>query len=172
MRPAAPYLKMSLAACYAVSLFILGSPAPVHADCDCGPDFCQNDSRYLAKIAAKKKTLAQKGFSNDLIGLLDQDGHCLAAVEQAPDTFFIKRRLGGGWDTRDLNTEREKYAKDDVLSGVADAYYKFNTNHALACCGEPKYDKRSDWNSALDMNMRLVLVCRKDGSSVSCHPGQ
>jgi hypothetical protein len=136
--------------------------------CKCGPDYCLKDPRFPALLNAKKKRLRAAGFGDDLIALLDQDGACVAAVEKAPDTFFIKRKISGGWDTRELNAERERYAREDIISGAADAYYKFNTNHAQDCCGQPKFDKRPDFDTNLDLNLGLAIVCRKSGSSVSC----
>ena len=118
--------------------------------CDCGPDYCLGNSRYSVELEAKKTALKNKGFSSDLIALLDRDGHCVAAVEQAPATFSIKRQVSGTWTTEELNDEREQYAKADIINGVATAYYKFNVSRALACCGEPKYDQRPDWNDDLD----------------------
>jgi hypothetical protein len=149
------------------AIFILQSTR-VGADCSCGPDWCLNDPRFPPKLAAKKQALRKAGFSDDLISLLDRDGQCVAAVEQGPDTFFIKRRIGQGWDTRELNAEREEAAKADVLNGTVEAYYKFNTNRAFACCGQPAYNKRSDWNEKLDLNMSLAIVCKKSEDHVAC----
>jgi hypothetical protein len=136
--------------------------------CSCGPDYCLNDPRFPPKLNAKKQRLRNAGFSADLVALLDRDGACVAAVDNGPDTFFIKTRIPGGWDTRELNEEREGYAKSDLLSGKTDAYYKFNTNRAQDCCGQPRYNQRDDYDSSLDLNLRLAIVCRKPGSSVSC----
>lgn len=58
------------------------------------------------------------------------------------------------------------------MSGATAAYYKFNTNHALACCGQPKFDKRPDWDSALDLNLSLAIICRKSGGVVICQRAQ
>ncbi len=142
------------------------------SDCSCGPDWCLNDPRFPTKLAAKKQKMRDAGFSDDLVSLLDRDGPCVAAVDQGPDTFFIKHRVGQGWDTRELNTEREEAAKAEVLNGTAEAYYKFNTNRAFSCCGQPAYNKRSDWNEGLDLNMSLAIVCKKSGDHVSCDFGK
>jgi hypothetical protein len=136
--------------------------------CTCGPDYCLNDPRYPKLLAPKKDRLRKAGFTEDLIALLDRDGQCVAAVTQGPDTFFIKRKDNGVWDVRELNAEREGYAKADILAGKTTEYYKYNTNRALACCGEVTYDQRPDWNAALDMNLNLVIVCRKSGNAVVC----
>jgi hypothetical protein len=119
-------------------------------------------------LKAKKQRLRAAGFNDDLIALLDRDGACVAAVQNGPDTFFIKRMIGGGWDTRELNAEREDYARADLLSGTTGAYYKFNTSRAQDCCGQPKFDKRPDWDSSLELNLSLVIICKKSGSKVVC----
>lgn len=154
----------------AMSVCISGSPPTSRAQdlCKCGPDYCLKDPRFPPLLEAKKKRLRAAGFSNDLLGLLDREGSCVAAIRNGPDTFFIKRQINGVWDTRELNTEREKYARADLLSGATSAYYKFNTNHAQECCGQPKFDKRSDWDGSLDLNLSLAIVCRKAGSNVEC----
>lgn len=152
-----------------VTLFCLAPANFVRAyDCACGPDYCLNDPHFPPKLAQKKQRLRAAGFDEDLIALLDRDGACVAAVDNGPDTFFIKRKINGVWDTRELNSEREGYARADLLSGAATEYYKFNTNRALACCGQPKYDQRPDWNANLDLNLGLAIVCRKSGASVAC----
>jgi hypothetical protein len=156
-----------------VALMSTGVPSNTCAQnssglCSCGPDYCLNDPRFPLKLNAKKQRLRKAGFSANLIALLDGDGACVAAVDNGPDTFFIKTQIRGGWDTRELNVEREGYAKSDLLSGKTDAYYEFNTNRAQDCCGQPKYNQRDDYDSSLDLNLRLATVCRKSGSGVSC----
>ena len=140
--------------------------------CSCGPDYCLNDPRFPAKLNGKKQRLRNMGFSAELIALLDRDGACVAAVDKGPDTFLIQTQIPGGWDTRGLNAEQEGYAKSDLLSGKTNAYYKFNTNHAQNCCGQPTYNQRDDYDGGLDLNLRLAIVCRKSGSSVSCKNAQ
>jgi hypothetical protein len=146
-------------------------PKTSAGSCDCGPDWCLRDPRYAAKLAAKKKDMQNNGFPAELIALLDRDGACVAAVEQGPDTFFIKRAKASGFETLEWNTEREGYAKSDILDGKLDVYYMFNTNHAFSCCGQPKYYERPDWDAAKDLNLGLALVCRKAGNTVQCKPG-
>jgi hypothetical protein len=136
--------------------------------CNCGPDYCLKDPRFPPKLIAKKQRLRNAGFSADLIALLDRDGGCVAAVDNGPDTFFIKTQIPSGWDTHELNSEWESYAKSDLVSGKTQAYYKFNSNHAQDCCGQPKYNHRDDYDSSLDLNLRLAVVCHRFGSSVSC----
>jgi hypothetical protein len=139
--------------------------------CACGPDYCLNDPRYPKALAGRKSELRKAGFGEDLIALLDQDGKCFAAVDKGPETFFIKRMIDGKWDVSELNSERESYAKEDILAGKTTVYYKFNTNHALDCCKQPKFDARSDYDRNLDLNLGLALVCRKSRSSVVCARG-
>ena len=137
-------------------------------DCGCGPDFCLNDSRYPPKLAAKKATMAKQGFPAELIALLDRDGACVAAVEQGPDGFSMKLVSKKGSSTIAWTADDESIARNDLLHGKILAFYKFNTSRALACCGQKKYDQRSDWDASLELNLQLAIKCSKQGSTVAC----
>jgi hypothetical protein len=141
--------------------------------CTCGPDFCPIDPRYPAKLAAKKASMVKHGYPTDLIALMDRDGACVARVERAPDGFSLKLvKSDGSSSTIVWTQDDETLARKELLNGTLKAYYKFNVSRALSCCEEPRYDKRSDWDASLELNLKLVIVCSKDGNSVTCKPGQ
>jgi len=137
-------------------------------DCDCGPDFCLNDSRYPPKLAAKKATMAKQGFPAELIALLDRDGACVAAVDQGPDGFSMKLISKMGSSTIAWTPDDERIARNDLAAGKILAFYKFNTSRALACCGQQKYDQRSDWDASLQLNLQLAIKCSKQGTGIVC----
>jgi len=153
----------------AVVIGLVTCAAVVRADCpSCGPNYCLNDPRYAPALATKKAAMARQGFPPELIALMNKDGACLARVEQAPVTFFIRtvapnEKLTFEWSQRD-----EGIAKKDLLSGTIRAYYKFNVARAFACCQQPRYDARSDYDSDLDLNQSLVIECKKAGTAVQC----
>jgi|SRR5689334_15960202 len=137
-------------------------------DCDCGPDFCLNDLRYSGKLAAKKAKMAKQAFPAELISLLDRDGACVAAVDQGPDGFSMKLVSSAGSSTIAWTEDDERIARNDILNGKIQAYYKFNSSRALACCGQPKFDQRSDWDASLQLNLKLAIKCSKNGRNVVC----
>lgn len=152
----------------AVPLLILLQAALVAAQpCSCGPDYCQNDPRYPKLLADKKKEMS-KTYPADLIALLDRDGKCVAAITQAPDIFSIKVVGRNNSTTLHWTKEEEERTRNNLKNGSLSAYYKFNTNRAFACCGEPSYNERPDWNDKLDMNMSLALECKKSGADIVC----
>jgi hypothetical protein len=157
-----------------VAVDYLGSPAinttVQAATCNCGPDYCLNDPRYLAKLAAKKSDMAKAGYPADLIALMDRDGACVARIERAPDGFKMKLVSAEGSKIIDWTADGEKLARQQLLNpnGTLKAYYKFNVNRAFSCCGEAAHDKRSDWDPALDLNLGLLIACSKQGSAVMC----
>jgi hypothetical protein len=114
----------------------------------------------------------KRGYPDRLISLLDYDGACVAAVEQAPVRFSIKLvKPDGSSSIIAWTADDESLARKEVLGGELKAYYMFNANHALACCGQPKYGERPDWNAALDLNLKLAISCSKSGADVLCKQG-
>jgi len=150
------------------SIVALEAQALGTGTCGCGPDFCQNDPRYLLKLKEKKAKMLKEGYPNDLVALMDLDSVCLARVERAPDGFSIKVVKPGGSLTLRWSTQDEAISKQQVLAGEALAYYKFNVNRRFSCCEEPPYDQRPDWNTKLELNLGLAIKCSKQGSSVAC----
>lgn len=99
---------------------------------------------------------------------VDRDGACVAAVEQGPDGFSMKFVSENGSSTIAWTPDDERIARKDLLSGKIKAFYKFNTSRALACCGQPKHDQRSDWDPVLELNLQLTIKCSKNASAVVC----
>jgi hypothetical protein len=152
---------------------LIASQAALAPDCVCGPDFCLNDSRYPPKITAKKKQMSDKGYPKELIALLDRDGACVAAIDRAPDGFSLKLlKSDGSSSTIVWTPDDDNLAQRELKNGTLKAYYKFNVSRAFSCCGEPKYDQRSDWDPSLELNLKLAVACTMNGGSVGCKPGQ
>jgi len=137
--------------------------------CDCGPDTCLKDPRYPAKLAKKKADLKKAEFPDELISLLDRDGNCVMAIDQAPDAFRILLVKANGdnnsiaWSKHD-----EEIAKQEILKGAIKEYYKYNVRKVFACCTEPKAESRLDWDSTLALSRNLAIVCSLSGRVVSC----
>jgi hypothetical protein len=151
-------------------LFFLLTASSLLADCPpYGPDYCLNDPAYPPKLKQKKDALKTQGYPSDLIALLDKDGHCVAAVTQAPDGFSILTvKPNGDKLTTAWTKQNEDLAKQQLLSNQITAYYKMNTARALACGGEKKAEQRPDWSPALQINLGLAIKCVKSGNAVSC----
>jgi hypothetical protein len=137
--------------------------------CDCGPNVCLNDPRYPPKLAKKKADLKSAGYPDDLIALMDRDGHCVMAIDQSPDTFHIMLVKANGDNSSYPWTQHdENLAKQEILDGTIKEYYKLNVKRVFACCKEQKAEERPDWNSDLGLNRNLSIVCSKQGSAVVC----
>jgi hypothetical protein len=150
-------------------ILVAAGAAAQATKCTCGPDFCPSDPQYPAKLAAKKASMVNHGYPTDLIALMDKDGACVARVERAPDVFTIKMvKPDGSWSTIPWTKQDEVLAKQEVTSGKLREFYEFNVSKAFSCCGDPKFDERSDWDNKLELNLRLAIKCSKSGSSASC----
>lgn len=110
----------------------------------CGPDYELGDPHYPSLLAAKKKRLTGNGYPSDAIALLDKDGACVAAINQAQDRISIRTVApSGNKSTFEWTEDDERNARDDLKSGKIQAYYKFNVPRRFACCQEPKHDNPS-----------------------------
>jgi hypothetical protein len=139
--------------------------------CNCGPDTCLKDPRYLPKLSAKKARLksAPDGFPDDLIALLDRDGHCVMAIDQAPDAFrILLDNADGSLNSVNWTSTDENIARNDLRSGSLKAYYKFNVRKVFSCCGEPKAEDRGDWDSRLSLSRNLAIQCKVDNGKIAC----
>ena len=137
--------------------------------CDCGPDVCLNDPRYPPKLANKKADLRRAGYPEDLIALLDRDGKCVMAIDQAPDGFRILLvEPNGDNNSIPWTQQDEDLARKEILGGKYKEYYKHNVRKVLACCKEPKAEERNDWDSGLSLSRNLSIRCAKQGNSVVC----
>src|SRR5216683_5773833 len=145
-----------------VIMILVAADAAQTIKCNCGPDFCPNDPRYLTELSAKKKKMVKAGYPAELIALMDKDGACVARAERAPDGFSLKLvKPDGSSSTIAWTQDDETLARKELLNGTLKAYYKFNVSRAFGCCEEPRYDKRSDWDASLELNLKLVIVCSK-----------
>jgi hypothetical protein len=150
-----------------VLMFLFGLAAG--AECPpCGPDFCHGDSRYPAKLAAKKTAMKQDGYPADLIALMDRGGECVASVERAPDGFSIKVVSSSGSTTLPWTEDDERIARDNLLNGKIVRYYKFNAARAFVCCNDPKPEDRPDWDPADAVSKDQAITCTKVGNAVKC----
>jgi len=137
--------------------------------CECGPDLCLNDPRYPPKLAKKKTDLKNAGYPDDLIALLDRDGKCVMAIEQAPDGFRILLvKANGDNNSIPWTQQDEDLARREILNGTIKEYYKHNVRKVLACCKEPKAEERPDWDSSLGLSRSLSIKCSKQSSTVTC----
>ena len=149
------------------TILLVVAPTVAHPQCSCGPDYCQGDARYPSKLANKKASLA--AYPADLVALLDRDSACVARVDQAPDGFSLMTVASDGskltiaWDE-----DNERISQQQIISDAARAYYKFNVARQFACCNEPNYDARPDWDAALGINKGLALACTLSAGSVLC----
>lgn len=66
-------------------------PSIAYADCNCGPDFCQDDPRIPQTLSKKKAALGAE-YPDRLIALLDKGNQCVARIERSPDGFSLVNR--------------------------------------------------------------------------------
>jgi hypothetical protein len=141
---------------------VLFATRPAISDCGCGPDFCQNDPRITKALAEKKSRLSAAGFPARLTGLLDVGDQCYARITRSPDNFTLWLvQADGNKVTASWNADDEARAKAQLASGQLKRFWIFNTAHAFSCCGQPSYDRRSDYNSGDDVNTSTAILCDK-----------
>lgn len=160
-------LSRMMSGVLAVCAYLFAADTP----CNCGPDFCHNDPRYSSALATKKERMRKSSehYPEELISLMDVDGECFARIERAPDVFTIKMVTpDGNWSTIPWTKHDEDLAKQEVASGKLREFYEFNASKAFSCCGDPKFNERSDWDDKLELNFHLTIKCAKSGASVSC----
>jgi hypothetical protein len=154
-------------------MMLVGTSSAQKPTCVCGPDFCSTDPRYPQLLAQKKKAMAAAKYPVYLVELMDLDGACVARVERAPDVFTLKLvQPGGSSRTVPWTDFDEKLARSEVLNGKLKSFYKFNVSRAFSCCEEPNYDKRSDWDPSLELNLKLAIACSKQAGTIVCKRGQ
>ncbi|MFT3838967.1 MAG: hypothetical protein QM723_18450 [Myxococcaceae bacterium] len=130
------------------------------ADCPpCGPMMCLDDPTFAASRTAKKNHLKAANYPADFVALVDKDGPCQLCLENAPDAFSILVvKANDATESQPWTEEREQFAKDDLKSGAAKAYYVFNVRKRCACCKEKPAEQRPDWDSKLEMSKSLVIA--------------
>ncbi len=134
---------------------------PLAAACNCGPDFCQDDPRVAPRLSSKKASLGADGYPDRLRNLLDKGGKCYAAIDRAPDIMTIWLIYpNGDKQTVPWSLDDEDKAKNQVTTGELKRFWIYNARHAFACCGEPNYDQRADYNEDDDLNTQQAIRCQ------------
>jgi hypothetical protein len=147
---------------------IIGAPCVVAADCGCGPLYCLGAPDFPARLAAKKTRLEHQGAAKRLTSLLDKNGQCQGCLDTGPDGFTILNVMPDGDNyTISWDADNEAISHRKTNNGELSAYYIFNTRKACACCGEPKSEARSDYDSRLDLNKDLAIACRGGAPTAS-----
>jgi len=130
------------------------------ADCSCGPDFCQNDTRIAQALANKKSRLNAAGYPVRLTRLLDVGDQCYARITRSPDNFIMWLIESDGRKvTQNWSAEDEARAKAQLASNKLKRFWIFNTANAFSCCGQPRYNQRADYNSEDDINTSTAILC-------------
>lgn len=136
----------------------------VAAQCQCGPDFCQSDPRVGLALQAKKAALESDGYPERLISLIDVGDQCVARIRRSPDIFTMWLVFADGTkQTVPWSQEDESRAKQDVEDGILRRFWIYSTSRAFSCCGEPSYDRRSDYDAEDDVNTSTAILCKKGG---------
>ena len=152
---------MKAVASIAIAFVILANIAiAAGAACSCGPDFCQDDPRIPATLVKKKQDLRASGYPNRLIALIDRGDQCVARITRSPDVFTLWL-IGSDGSKRTFpwSQEDEDRATNKVKSGELKRFWIFNTQLAFSCCGQPKYDRRSDYDSEDDVSTSIAIKC-------------
>src|SRR4051794_20948500 len=120
--------------------------------CNCGPDFCQGDSRIAAKLAEKKRLLSRE-YPANLVALIDRGQQCVARIERTPISFFIwVIHANNNKETRPWSAQNQAISMREVDSGELKRFWIFNTARAFSCCGQPPYNQMSDYDQEDDVN--------------------
>ncbi|MER2252885.1 hypothetical protein ABS772_23480 [Methylorubrum podarium] len=136
--------------------------APAMAACACGPDFCTDDPRTDALLAKKKAVLARE-YPVRLVALLYRGPQCVARVTRSPDIFTILVvQNNNAKETVPWSAENQKNVTVKVKAGELSRFWIYNARRAFSCCGEPSYDKMSDYDREDDVNASRAIRCDKD----------
>ncbi|MGR9431377.1 hypothetical protein [Rhizobium leguminosarum] len=151
-----------LAAYVSVSAFTI-STSPAAAACGSGPDYCTDDPRIPAVLAAKKRTLVNE-YPPRLIALLDRGVQCVARIQQSPNGFSLVIVKTGQIDVLAWDQDNENAAKAEMTAGTVNHYWVVNSRRAFSCDGQASYDQQPDYVAADDVNSSLALKCGNGGS--------
>ncbi|MGO7394579.1 hypothetical protein ACCS62_28450 [Rhizobium ruizarguesonis] len=156
-------IKMDVAF-LAVLSFLMGTGSMTAAlACSGGPDYCTDDPRIPATLAAKKVALSSE-YPSRLVSLLDRGVQCVARIEQSPDGFSLVIVKDDGIDVLQWDQSNEDATKAELSAGTVKRYWIVNSRHAFSCNGQPSYDKQADYDAADDVNASLALKCVRGGS--------
>lgn len=139
------------------------------AQCACGPDFCQDDSRVAGALATKKAELSNAGYPKRLIDLIDVGQQCFARIDRSPDIFTMW--MVDSADTKQTvpwSIEQEDIALAQVQDGRLKRFWIYNAKQAFSCCDEPRYDERADYDDEDEVSKSTAILCKKSGDTASC----
>ena len=156
-----PAKRAAAAAVFAIVVGLL-TAGPAMA-CNSGPDFCTDDPRIPAALAAKKKEML-KDFPARLVNLLDRGVQCIARIERSPDIFTMVVVSGNMIETVPWDATNEKNALKMIDSGDIKRFWIVNARRAFSCDGHPSYDQQPDYDANDDVNTSLALKCGDGGS--------
>jgi len=140
----------------------LHAPA-AHAACGGGPDYCTDDPRIPALLAAKKTALS-RDYPPRLVSLLDRGAQCVARISRNPNGFSLVIVMDGRIDTMAWDQSNEEATRKEMAAGTVKRYWIVNARRAFSCHGQPSYDKQPDYDTADDVNAALALKCVRGGS--------
>lgn len=149
---------MRIPICLAVLLTVSqNQPANAQA-CNCGPDFCQGDSRIAAKLAEKKRSLSE--YPANLVALLDRGQQCVARIERSPDAFTMWIIYSNNnKETVSWSSQNQANAMQKVRSGELKRFWIYNAKHAFSCCGQPQYNQMGHYDQEDDVNTSVAIKC-------------
>jgi hypothetical protein len=137
--------------------------------CNAGPDYCADDPRVPAALAAKKQELKRQGYPDRLIGLLDLGVQCVARIRTEPANFrIIDVAADGSFPEVNWDDDEERIAKANLLSGKSKRYWIVNARRAFSCAGQKPFDQQPDYNPADDVNADGAIKCTAQGQTVKC----
>lgn len=134
----------------------------VLAACNSGPDFCTDDPRIPAALAAKKAALL-KEYPQRLVSLLDRGVQCIARIERSPDAFTMVVVRDGSIGTLLWSQDNEVAGKAEIDAGTVKRFWIVNARRAFSCDGQSSYDHQSDYDADDDVNTSLAIKCDNGG---------
>jgi hypothetical protein len=149
-----------LSICGLVLAMVLQAQAVQAQACNnCGPDFCQTDSRIAAKLAAKKRELSRE-YPANLVALLDRGQQCVARIERSPDIFTMWIvNADNNKETVPWSAQNQANAMAKVRSGELKRFWIYNAKRAFSCCGQPPYNEMNDYDKEDDVNTTTAIKC-------------
>lgn len=137
--------------------------------CDAGPNYCTDDPRIPAALAAKKQELIQQGYPTRLVNLLDIGVQCVARIDTEPSGFRVIDVAADGSKTDvPWDVDEERIAMNNLTSGRSVRYWIVNSRHAFSCAGQLPFDQQSDYVAADDLNSSAAIECTLNDGSARC----
>ncbi len=132
------------------------------AACNSGPDFCTDDPRIPAALAAKKASLL-KEYPQRLVSLLDRGVQCIARIERSPTAFTMVVVKDGSIETLLWDQENENAGKAEIAAGTIKRFWIVHARNAFSCDGQPSYEQQGDYDANDDVNTSLAIKCDRAG---------